>query len=167
MHSVSQQKSRLPNLDSKDDFERICAILSPSEPLDEEEEEFDPPEATPETITKYQVFLSKQLSAGLIMTGREDMGYFSWEERFTWGAGNSKEYEKLKQENASFTDKYELIRLVDWNREYGLIADVKRITDNKLFSIPLADLDISPKNKKEHQLVDDYATWFVNFGEYY
>ncbi len=157
MSKLSKQKSRLPRPDSDDDCERISAILAPNEPFDE-----DPPEASPETLQRYQDFLNAQLPLGIKMTGCETVGYFAWEESFQFGSGSSKEYRTMKEKYASSLDIFELMSLSSWDAELGLMATVKRIADQKHFTIPLADLEVCPT--KEHQLVDDYSSWFVNYG---
>ena len=198
MNSFFQNKLRLPSHDGDDEFERICAILTPNKSLyaqiqeeqakydkqdegqndgqnegqdegqDEEQEEgFTPPEATPEMIARYQAFLLPRLlkkSNKLKMTGREDLGYFGWEERFFWGNGSEKEHQSMKKNMASCDDKFHFIRLVDWDESLGVMAEVKRITDKKLFAIPLVDLVVFQEKLNEFQLIEDYSSWFVNFG---
>ena len=62
---ISAENTVLPRSDSEDDFERICAILIPDQPMDPDEEEFVPPEATEEMLTKYQKFLLPRIPRGL------------------------------------------------------------------------------------------------------
>lgn len=153
---------RLPKLDSNDEEERICAILCPNEPLDVEEYDFEPPESNEETLTCYYDFLKPQLKGGFKLMGREDIGYFGYEEPFYWGR-DTKRPAQLS-ERASLEDKLEWIRLVDWNLEYGLMAEVRRIKDRKQFVIPLVDLEVCRQRIKEYQLIEDYSCWFVNYG---
>jgi hypothetical protein len=163
MIETTEQKYCLPRLDSENDDERISAILIPDEPYEAEEDEYvELPESSGEMLTRYHHFLLDKLGKNLIMTGREDLGYFSWEERFSWG--NSKEYKVLKKRYASYTDKFTFIRLTTFSEEFGLMAQVKRIIDMKVFQIPLADLEVSKGTEKERQWIDDYSNWFVNFG---
>ncbi len=165
MMDIVEQKSRLPQPNSDDEFERVCAVLLPDEPIDEEKaEDFELPEATAETLLRYYEFLLPRLPAGLKMTGQEDLGYFAWEERFTWGGGSQKEFETLKKEYASCDDKFNFVRLLLGEEKYGLMAEVKRTTDKKLFTIPLVDLMVCNEDAKEYLWVDDYSAWFVNFG---
>src|SRR5271163_8098 len=126
-----------PRWDSDDDFERICAILMPNQSIDKEEEDFEPPDVRPEMLSRYQEFLLPKLPAGLQLTGREDLGYFSWEEQFVWGDGNPKNYKAIKKNRASCDDKFLFIKLLEWNERFGLIAEVKRISDKQQFTIPL------------------------------
>jgi hypothetical protein len=165
MSDLTRQKLKLPRIDSKNDDERISAILIPDQPYEAEDDEYvELPEATKEMLTRYHTFLLDKLVAGLKMTGREELGYFSWEERFAWGGGDAKEHEAIKQKYASCEDTFEFIRLTDWNEELGLMAEVRRITDQKMFIIPLVDLEVCKRKTREHQLVDDYSCWFVNCG---
>ena len=163
---MSKAKQRVsPSLDSRDDFERICAILVPHQVIDPVEEDFEPPELTPEYLDCYHAFLSPRLPAGLKLTGREDLGYFAWEEPFTFGHGTSKEYKAMKQVRASYEDKFVLVSLTQhWDEKSGLLAQAQRLKDHKVFEIPLADLEVYDSKAPEFNLLEDYSTWFVNFG---
>ena len=82
-----------------------------------------------------------------------------------FGYGSKEEYEKFKKTRPSYTDTF---KLMDFNeelccRDYGLFVDVKRISDNKKFTLPLADLKASDQHSDNYQLLDDYAVWFVNY----
>jgi hypothetical protein len=44
----------------------------------------------------------------------------------------------------------------------GLMVKVKRLSDHKQFTLPLADLKVADPHSPNHQLVHDYAVWFVN-----
>lgn len=80
MITVSKQKIHLPRLDGDDYFERICAILSPDQPMkDEDESEYDPPQFEPprassKTLKCYQSFLTPKLPPGLKLKAIEDAG---------------------------------------------------------------------------------------------
>lgn len=114
-----------------------------------------------ETIGIYKEYLVHQLSYPLELTGIED---FNWEEFYVFGPGNPKEYEKLKKTNPSFTDSFNLIKIDElYDEYYGLIAIVKRNSDNKKFKIPLADLKATNKRLKNYKLLDDYSVWFINY----
>jgi hypothetical protein len=39
---------------------------------------------------------------------------------------------------------------------------VQRISDNKIFLLGLAELEVKNKQSPNWQLLDDYAVWFVN-----
>ncbi len=155
---------RLAKLDSKDQDERIFAILCPDKLLDIEEYYFKIPRASKKTLARYDAFLRPQLQEGFTIAGREDIGYFGYEEPLYWGEGSTAEYLEPSESRASLEDELEWLRLVDWNLEYGLMAEVKRIKDRKQFIIPLVDLEVCLQKIKEYNLVEDYSSWFVNFG---
>jgi hypothetical protein len=167
MNKTVKIKLNLPRIDSKNEDERISAILIPEQPFDEDESDYvELPEASLEMLTRYHNFLMDKLPAGLKMMGREDVGYFACEENLSWAYCDDKEFEVLKEkeEIASVNDQFEFIRIASFSKELGLIAEVKRIFDKKIFQIPLVDLEVCKRKTKEHQLVDDYSSWFVNFG---
>jgi hypothetical protein len=96
-----------------------------------------------------------------VLTGRED---FQWEEKYVFGIGDQAEYEKLKKTHPSYTDEYELLDLsADITEEHDLLAIVKRISDGKSFEIGLSWLTTKPEKGKDYQLLDDFATWVVNW----
>jgi hypothetical protein len=132
------------------DEARICKILGTKEV----------PEVTEENLLKYRQYILDHFDKKAVLTGRED---FPWEEKYVIGPGSRSEYEKLKQTNPSYTDEYELIDIVEETEENDLIAKVRRLSDGKSFEIGLSWL--SPKNEKikEYQLLDDFATWVVNW----
>ena len=81
----------------------------------------------------------------------------------SWFA-SSREYEKLKKFNPSYTDKFDLISLENKFDEWkGIVANVIRKTDQRKFKIPLAELVPTDKKPKNYMLLDDYSVWFVNY----
>ena len=97
----------------------------------------------------------------MILTGRED---FPWEEKYVIGANSRTEYEKLKKVHPSYTDEYELIDISEQVvEENDLLARVKRLSDRKNFKIGLSWLTTKKKRGKDYQLLDDFATWAVNW----
>jgi hypothetical protein len=133
-------------------YQRIAGILG---------EEVEPPGVEEETLATYLDYLKKRIEMPCLLTGIEP---FDWEERFTFGPGSKKEYEKLKVENASSTDTFELIALEEEvNEDYGIIVQVKRTSDGRRFELPLADLETKDEKSRNHELLDDYSVWFVNF----
>ncbi len=98
------------------------------------------------------------------MTGIED---FDWEEPYVLGGWSKNEYEKLKLTQPSYTDKYALLQILDPEDEksdnsYGLLAKVRRLSDEKQFTLPLCDLETTDAKSMNHQLLDDYSVWCVN-----
>lgn len=111
------------------------------------------------SIIKYQKYLLEHLEFPVKLTGNED---FPWEGFYVFGSGNSKEYEKLKEENPSYTDLYNLISFSEDVDAYnGILAIVVRVSDSKEFELPLADLE-AVDSAKNHLLLDDYTCWCVN-----
>jgi hypothetical protein len=114
-----------------------------------------------ETIEIYKEYLIQNLSSPIELTGIED---FSWEEFYVLGPGDEDEYEKLKESNPSFTDTYNLLDFDDCLDEYrGIIANVIRVDDKKIFQIPLCDLMSTNIKSKNYQLLDDYSVWSFNY----
>lgn len=119
------------------------------------------PEVTKERLLLYKNYLLDNLDADAILTGRED---FPWEEFYIFGPGDSDEYEELKKERPSYTDEYKLIGIS--NQEVhgkDLIAKTRRLSDEKIFEIGLSWLSAKNKKNKDYQLLDDFATWVVNW----
>lgn len=116
---------------------------------------------TEEKQNKYFDFLKKNIQDKIILTGMED---FSWEEKYLLGGWSKKEYEKLKKTQPSYTDKYEFIELLeDIDEIYGIIAKVKRVTDKRLFVLPVWDLKCIDKNSKNYEYISDYSFWMTNY----
>jgi len=110
---------------------------------------------------QYKKYLATSIKSPCILTGVED---FPWEERYILGGGSKKEYQKLKKENPSYTDQYELIELLEpGDEESEIIAKVKRISDEKTFKIGLSWLEAATKNDSNYQLLNDYSVWHINY----
>jgi hypothetical protein len=119
------------------------------------------PEVSKKTLLRYRSYLLQQFDRKMVLTGRED---FPWEEKYVIGPGSRSEYEKLKKTNPSYTDEYELIDIAeDEVKENDLLARVKRLSDNKNFEIGLSWLTTKEEKGKDYQLLDDFATWAVNW----
>ncbi len=146
----------MSNIDEQD--ARIAEILLDTIPLDFDIE--DIPEVSPESLERYFAHLKAKLKLPCQLTGIE---YFPWEERYVFGHVSKAEYEKLKTKQPSYHDTFNLLNLdEDINEDYGLFVDVKRTSDNKKFTLPLADLKAIDKHSINYQLLDDYSVWFVN-----
>jgi len=134
-------------MDKRD--ERILCILKS-----------DDTERTNENLEKYLDFLKKNLSYPCVLTGLED---FNWEEFYIFGPGDKEEYEELKKTKPSYADTFELLELLEEvDFILGIFAKVKRISDNQIFLIPLADLEVVERKSKNYQLLDDFSVWIVN-----
>lgn len=113
------------------------------------------------STSKYMAFLERNVEIPCRLIGIED---FPWEEYYVLGPGNKKEYEKLKQQQPSFTDIFDFIGFEsDLDENNGILVKVKRLSDSKKFVLPLADLKTTEEGSKNFELLDDYAVWFVNY----
>ena len=112
------------------------------------------------TLT-YLRYLRKEIKFPCRLTGVED---FPWEEPYILGGWDKKEYEKLKKNNPSYTDEYELLELLEpANDDDEIIAKVRRVTDQKIFKIDLSWLECIDSKHEYYQLLDDYSVWHVNY----
>lgn len=119
------------------------------------------PEVSKESLMTYRSYLLQHLDKEADLTGRED---FLWEEFYVFGPGDKNEYEELKKSRASYTDSFALI---DIPKETiggrDLIAKVRRLSDGKIFEIGLSWLTTKNKKTDAYQVLDDFATWIVNW----
>jgi len=137
-----------PELDDQE--KRIAAILN----------EAESPEVSHETLNIYQAYLEAHLKLPCFLTGIE---IFDWEEYYLLGPGNQKKYETLKKTQPSYHDTFKFIKFHDETDEtYGLMVNVKRVSDNRKFTLPWADLKSSDLKSGNYQLIHDYVVWFVN-----
>lgn len=121
----------------------------------------DPPEAKEKTLKVYLKHLRKNIEYPCMLTGSED---FEWEEFYIIGPGSKEEHEQLRKTNASYLDTFELIDFVlDPYDDGGIHAEVKRLSDKKIFILPLDYLKVKPRKSKNYSLVNDYGVWFVNY----
>jgi hypothetical protein len=119
------------------------------------------PKVNGRTLRIYLAYLRKNLEFPCHLTGIED---FSWEERYVFGYGSKTEYEKLKKTQPSYTDTFEFLGVDDEIEEnYGILVNVKRVSDKRKFTLPLADLKSTDEQSKNYQLLDDFSVWFVNY----
>lgn len=80
------------------------------------------------------------------------------------GIYDEEEYEKLKKNKPSYTDKYILIELLKIiNELYGMMARVKRISDSKIFDLPLWDLETADPQDPNSGLLAAYSFWMTNY----
>lgn len=160
-------KNKKPSIDADYDIERVCAILCPEDPADEDGE-FEPPAASIEIIEKYLNFLEPYLEPNLRLQAIESMGYFSWEERYIWSKNSSlkKEHKKLMQEYASVSDFLKLVSVHGIDEQTGILVKVRRPKDKKLFVIPLSDLKTVEKDSLVAQFIEDYACYITNYLDY-
>jgi hypothetical protein len=119
------------------------------------------PDVNTKTLNRYLLYLKEHLQSPCHLTGMED---FPWEEKYVFGYGSEDEYEELKKTKASYTDEFLLLKLEDDPSDfYGIMAKVRRLSDQKQFTLPLADLEATSEKSPNYELLDDYSVWFVNY----
>ncbi len=91
----------------------------------------DDSERNPENACRYRAYLTKHLPLPIRVTGIED---FLWEEPYVFGGWDQEEYKELKKSNPSYTDKFDLLDILDPERD-DLIAVIRRIADGLTFRI--------------------------------
>jgi len=118
-------------------------------------------DVTKKTLGTYLSYLKKHVEMPCQLTGIED---FEWEESYVFGFGSKREYQELKKTQPSYTDKFNLVQFVDEIDDYydGIFVHVQRVSDERKFVLPLADLKSTDRKSKSYQLLDDYSVWFVN-----
>ena len=127
---------------------------------DDEEATFD------DCLDKFGDQLESSLQLPCDVTGIED---FRWEAYYVIGPGDPKEHERLRNNQPSYKDTFELLAIEkdvfsEWMMFHGedLAGHVRRKTDGKEFHLGLAEIEVVDKNSRNYQLLDDYAVWFVN-----
>ena len=123
------------------------------------------PLVTEETLQIYLQHLRDNLTVPCLLTGIESLGYFSWEERYSFGYGSQAEYQRLRQTEASFRDQYELKSFaatvdLDWD---DIVVAVSRTSDGRKYTIPLSELQAVDKSSAQYQYLHDYTVWRVNW----
>jgi hypothetical protein len=111
--------------------------------------------------------LRRSLTLPCEVTGIED---FRWEERYVFGAGNQREYARLRKDRPSYQDHYELLAVElgghsEWMLWPGedIAARVRRKSDGQEFTLGLAELRAKDENSPTHDLLHDYSVFFVNY----
>lgn len=134
---------------------RIEAIIG-----DDDEISFD------DCVDIFYNHLKASLQLPCDVTGIEG---FRWEDRYVIGPGNHKEYERLRKNQPSYEDIFELLSVErDATSEWMMYSDedvtglVRRKSDGKEFYLGLAEIKAIDKKSVNYQLLDDYAVWFVN-----
>jgi hypothetical protein len=114
------------------------------------------------TLNKYFKYLKENLELPCYLGGSEE---FLWEEEYLYGPGKIKEYEELKKTNPSYTDVFVLENFQPkFDETDGIMVDVKRVSDNQQFTIPLAELEVSDEDSPNHSLIEDYLAWFITYS---
>ena len=117
-------------------------------------------EVNEKNLQKYHDFLKRNIGMPCYLTGRED---FAWEEKYVFGAGSKNEYERMKKRKASYTDTFKLLLMQLDSYEGVVFARVKRMSDNKKFTLPLDELKSEDKKSPNYKILEDYSSWIVNY----
>lgn len=139
-----------------EDEARVAAILFPGKKIKEL------PDVALKYLQTYSEFLKKKLPKGLLLTRRESVGYFSWEEEFELEDSSDEEYETLRKQRASCLDEFVLIEVMGVDPGHNILVKVSRVTDHKIFEIPLHDLAVCPP--EEYFIIEDYSMWIANYN---
>lgn len=115
---------------------------------------------------KFYDHLESSLQLPCDVTGIED---FCWEEYYVIGPGDPKEHERLRKNQPSYEDIFELLAIEDdvfseWMmfHDEDVAGHVRRKSDGKEFHLGLAEIEAVDKKSRNYQLLNDYAVWFVN-----
>ena len=112
-----------------------------------------------QSLKRYLDYLKQNVQLPCLLTGSED---FDWEEYYVLGPGDGDEYKELKKTRPSYRDTFELLSFESW-QDRGILVNVSRLADKRIFALPLADLKVVDKKSNNHQIMKDYAIWFVNY----
>ena len=116
---------------------------------------------TPKTARRYLDYLKANFEYPCEVTGRED---FPWEERYVFGYGSEKEYTELRKTRPSYQDIYDLKGFEEMSpKQEEVLVRIRRKGDAKEFVMGLDWLKTTDEESKNHQLINDYAVWFVNY----
>ena len=121
---------------------------------------FKPSYSFRKKLKLYLQYLKKQIKLPCYVTASDE---FAWEEEYLLSSGRKKEYEKQKINNPSHQDTFEILGFADkFDEEYGLQVQVRRVSDEKLFTLDLADLECTDEESDNYQLIEDYSIWFLS-----
>ena len=114
---------------------------------------------TPRNARRYRAYLKKHLALPVGVTGIED---FPWEEPYVMAGWDQDEYEELKKTNPSYTDKFDLLDILNPETD-DLIAVIKRISDGQTFQMDLSWFRCVDKKSPEYVTLNDYSVWYMNY----
>jgi hypothetical protein len=141
--------ARIKDMNNDDNWqERIAAVIG------------DDTEVCTQNFIRWRDHLLKSLKLPLRVTGIED---FPWEEPYVMGGWDKKEYEKLKKVNPSYTDEFDLISILEPDNSHDLVANVRRVSDGRLFDIDLSWLETTQTSDGSRTILNDYSVWHCNY----
>ncbi|MBE9092569.1 hypothetical protein [Tychonema sp. LEGE 07203] len=118
-------------------------------------------EVNRENSIKYLEKMKKNIQFPCLVTCIEE---FEWEQEYIRGSGSKKEYARLKKTRPSYTDSFIINRSEDlFAHEEGIFVQVHRLSDRQKFMLPLSGLKSADLISPNHQLLDDYLMWSLNY----
>lgn len=146
---VSREEENMEYQDEQD--KRIAALFS----------EEDTPEVNEKNLEIYLDYIKTHLKLPCQLKGVE---VFTWEEPYLLGGWSRAEYKELKKKKPSYSDVFDLL---DFNEDipthYGILVSVRRVSDRKKFTLPLADLEAIDGKSENYRILDDYSVWLINY----
>ena len=104
-------------------------------------------------VAAYLTFLLKSVKAPCRLMGTES---FPWEKPYQAAGWDDPEYMRMKNENPSFTDEFDLIGLLPPEvGSHEIIARITRVSDGKSFELLLSWLECTDFDSENHQLIDE------------
>lgn len=140
-------------------YYRIAKILDieiTEEIEDIDNEAFD---ATEKSLSEFLIYLKSHIKLPCQLMS---IKHFQWEDHYFFGTGTKTEYKELKKTRPSHTDIFNLVSFYGSDPDVGILVDVRRVSDNMEFTLPLVELEVVDKDSLDYQLVDDYSVWFKN-----
>ena len=143
----------------------------PSHPYEDEDQAgrlaavFGANEAPPvdgAALTAYAVYLNALLHLPCPVVAMES---FDWEEPFLTPDGDANAYESLRTDNPAHTDDFDLVAVEEIpDADDGLMARIRRQGDDRLFTVPLENLEARASDSEAFVLLKDYVVWHILQG---
>ena len=118
------------------------------------------PPVTYQNLAIFFEQLSCELPQGFLLTGVGCEGYFEWQGRYETALVEAGNYDRMKLRKGAYSDAFTFVRCERINQRNGVIAKVCRITDSKIFKIPLVDLEAYDSHTHAALLIESYARWY-------
>jgi len=109
---------------------------------------------------RWRNHLRQRLPLPIRVTGIED---FPWEEPYVLGVLDKEEYQELKESQPSYKDEFDLLDIGEPEEHDDLVAEIKRVSDGKVFNIGLSWLRTIDKKDTLYNVLNDYSVWHCNY----
>ncbi|HCP99940.1 MAG TPA: hypothetical protein DIT99_04280 [Candidatus Latescibacteria bacterium] len=120
------------------------------------------PDVDVETLTTFAAYLNAHLDMPCAIVVAE---VFDWEEPFLEPNADKAAYDRLRTEQPTHLDTYDILAVEDIpDSNNGLMADIRRHTDDRLFTVPLESLEAEQSDSKNFILLKDYLVWHILQG---